>query len=90
MTSQIEQKCPDCGGEMEEGFLFERADMALIVSRWMKGVPNDYGTPFFGHGIKLPPPEAECRSIQSFRCRLCGLLKQYALQRVEPPRWGRP
>lgn len=90
MTSQTEHKCSDCGGEMEEGFVFDKSEAAILVPRWLKGTPESYGKPFLGAGIKRPSREADCRTVQSFRCGSCGLLKQYALQRAEPPGWGRP
>jgi hypothetical protein len=89
MTKQKEHKCSECGGLMEEGFIIDRSRAGIMVSRWLQGTPERYGNSLLGAGIASPKKNAECRYVQSFRCHLCGFLKQYALERAEPPGWGR-
>lgn len=54
--------CPECGSEMEEGFIKDSTYGARLVSSWVKGPPEGS----FWKGIKISGKER--RTIQSFRC----------------------
>ena len=69
------KKCPDCGGEMVEGFLLGKR-----VPRWLRGSPEStWG------GVLTK--DKECRSVETYRCAKCGLLRFYANTEVDPPSW---
>jgi len=81
--------CPDCGGQMEAGFVFDRAGGALLVQRWLKGKPepgwlqSEAVAGYSGKGH-------ECRLVETFRCDDCGLLKSYAIKETDPPTLTHP
>ena len=66
-------KCPKCGGRMEEGFILEHVNACRHVSRWVEGKPE---ISFF-MGARVDGRVQ--LQIQSFRCVVCGLLESYAL-----------
>lgn len=61
-------KCPKCGGEMEEGMLPDRAESFVWKEhlRWAKGL-NIAGL----HA-------KEAKNVVSYRCKKCGYLENYA------------
>ena len=71
------KKCPDCGGEMVEGFLFTHG--AEPVPRWVKGSPEKSAWAI------VKAKGKECRSVETYRCAKCGLLRSYANTEVDPP-----
>jgi len=76
--------CPDCGGIMEEGFIFDRTGGALLVQRWLKGKPERgwlQSEAVAGYSAK----GRECRMVETFRCGDCGLIKSYAIDETDPP-----
>jgi formate dehydrogenase maturation protein FdhE len=73
------KKCPDCGGEMVEGFILDLADSALRVPRWLRGSPERSAWT----GVKTK--DTECRPVETYRCTKCGLLRSYANTEVNPP-----
>ena len=73
-----ERKCSECGGAMEEGFILDKSYGASLISRWLKGHPESGW-----QGAKTKGKE--CRSIETWRCVECGLLKSYAIEEVDPP-----
>ncbi len=73
------KKCPDCEGEMVEGFILDMTYGGQLVPRWLKGQPESSiwtGVKTKGH---------ECRSVETYRCVKCGLLRSYANTEVDPP-----
>ncbi len=65
-------KCPNCEGRMQEGFILDVA-VDRLVSHWVSGKPEASfwtGTSLSGR-TRYP--------IQSFRCTGCGYLESYAL-----------
>ena len=66
-------KCPKCGGEVETGFLLERAHYnAALVTQWVSGPPEKS----FWTGLKL---DARARyDVTTCRCKTCGFLESYA------------
>ncbi|HEY0321170.1 MAG TPA: PF20097 family protein [Pyrinomonadaceae bacterium] len=74
-----QKKCPACSGELEEGFIFDKSSALVLVQRWIKGSPESS----IWQGTKTS--DKECRSVESWRCVQCGLLKSYAIKEVEPP-----
>ena len=65
-------KCPDCGGEMVEGFVIDMAYGGGVVPRWVKGRPQ------WSWWSGLKRKGVECRAVETYRCVGCGLLKSYA------------
>jgi hypothetical protein len=78
------KQCPDCRTEMIEGFILDMTDGGQLVPRWMEGAPEKS----FWTGVKTKG--RECRSVETYRCVKCGLLRSYATTEVDPPNiWGR-
>lgn len=76
---EIEQRCPKCDGEMQQGFLLDSADGgARLVSRWVEGPPQKS----FWLGTKVNLEDAI--PIGTFRCKSCGFLESYAQRRFAP------
>lgn len=77
------KKCPDCTEEMVEGFILDMAHGGQLVPRWIKGRPEKS---FWGD---VKSKGRECRSVETYRCAKCGLLRSYAETEVDPPGiWG--
>ena len=72
------KKCPDCGVEMVEGFIVDLST-AKHVPRWIKGGPEKSAW----SGLKTKG--RECRSVATYRCPKCALLRSYADTEVKPP-----
>ena len=69
-----ERKCPKCGGDMEVGFLRDRARGNLSQpAEWMEGAPE---TTWFG---TLKMGSSTRYAVEAFRCEKCGFLEQYAV-----------
>lgn len=66
------EKCPKCGGRMEEGFVLDQSHAARLVSCWVEGTPE---MTFFGNAKIFDRTK---RDIRSFRCVACGFLESYA------------
>ena len=73
------KSCPDCEGEMVEGFILDMTYGGTLVPRWLKGKPEKS----MWTGIKAKGKE--CRSVETYRCVNCGLLRSYATTEVDPP-----
>ncbi|HET9950494.1 MAG TPA: PF20097 family protein [Candidatus Eisenbacteria bacterium] len=66
-------RCPKCKGEMEPGFLLDRADADLPhAAEWMEGAPEKS----FWTGLKTKGKERF--PVRTHRCRECGFLESYA------------
>jgi hypothetical protein len=59
---------------MEQGFVFDYASGARLVSQWAAGAPLKS----FWVGTKLP--EEKLVPIGTYRCSACGFLESYARQ----------
>lgn len=70
-----ESRCPKCKGEMQEGFIVDRADSPRsgLVSSWVAGEPKKSSLEGVDVDGKTLYP------VQSFRCRGCGYLESYAI-----------
>ncbi|HWT00910.1 MAG TPA: PF20097 family protein [Pyrinomonadaceae bacterium] len=77
------KKCPDCEGEMVEGFILDMTYGGQLVPRWIKGTPE---MSFWAGGAKTKGKE--CRSVETYRCVNCGLLRSYATTECETSIWG--
>jgi hypothetical protein len=77
MTTTEKGVCPDCGGEMVEGFTLQPAPGGYVISRWIKGHPHKS----WWRGVQTK--DAECRAIETYRCQQCGLLKSYATTEMD-------
>jgi len=76
----VEKKqCPDCRAEMVEGFILDMTYGAQLVPRWLAGRPEKS----VWTGVKAKGKE--CRSVDTYRCVKCGLLRSYATTEVDPP-----
>ncbi|NOT49414.1 MAG: hypothetical protein HOP17_16945 [Acidobacteria bacterium] len=71
--------CPDCSGVMVEGFILDMTYGGRLVPRWLRGKPEES----IWTGVKTSGKE--CRSVESYRCEQCGLLRSYANQEVDAP-----
>ena len=71
--------CPDCDGTMVEGFILDMTYGGRLVPRWLRGTPESS----VWRGIKTAGKE--CRTVLSYRCEQCGLLRSYAETEVDPP-----
>ncbi len=65
-------RCPNCGGEMVQGFLFESEGPNRVVSTWVEGPPEKS---WLG---SAKVPKDTCIPVGTFRCSGCGFLKSYA------------
>jgi hypothetical protein len=68
---------------MEVGFTLDKSYGATLVSRWIKGEPEDGW-----HGAQTKG--RDCRAIETWRCAGCGFLKSYAIKEVDPPGFLNP
>lgn len=75
MPSRVERvpvpSCPDCGERMERGYRLDHGHNRNYPEKWVEGEPM----PSFWHGVKKAPT----REIVVFRCKRCGLLRDYAV-----------
>jgi len=64
--------CPDCNGEMEEGFLLDQTHGGRVPLSWIAGdVEKSIWT-----GTKI---KGRARwELTAYRCPQCGLVKSYA------------
>lgn len=62
------KKCPECGGDMEEGFVVDHTYGGAVSSKWATYVKA------FGIFTKM----GNSKSIITYRCTKCGFLKSYA------------
>jgi len=77
------RSCPDCGGDMTLGFILDMTYGGQLVPRWVKGSPEK------SMWTVIKAKGKECRSVDTYRCVKCGLLKSYATTEVDPPGlWG--
>ena len=75
------RQCPDCRVEMDEGFILDIG--AQLAPRWVEGQPEIS----IWTGVKAKGKD--CRSVETYRCPKCGLLRSYATKEVDPPSvWG--
>ena len=67
------RECPKCQSSMAEGWVLDSAHGgARAVSSWVEGAPD---RKWWGIQLgKIKPLD-----IQSWRCKRCGYLEQYAL-----------
>jgi len=79
-----EIKCSDCGGEMVEGFILDTSFASQRVVRWFGGQPQK---DLLG---SVKTKRMECRSVQTYRCVACGLLKSYATTKIDPDNESTP
>ena len=76
--------CAECGGKMEAGFIFDRTGGAIIMQRWLKGMPESgwlQKEPVLSYSAR----GRECRMVETYRCTGCGCLKSYAIKETNPP-----
>jgi DNA-directed RNA polymerase subunit RPC12/RpoP len=64
--------CPKCSGKMQEGFIYDQAYGASLVSRWVQGPPEKS----LLSGVKLKG--RKMIETRTFRCDKCGFLESYA------------
>lgn len=68
----VPEKCPKCGGRMEEGFVLDQSHLTRFVSCWVEGSPEKT---FLGN---TKVSDRRQRNIRSFRCVACGFLESFA------------
>jgi hypothetical protein len=72
-------RCPDCNGEMEEGFVPDFSDGQVKQTFWHPGKPE--GQTFFGMKGVDPSIKYELNKmvpITTYRCKKCHVLRAYA------------
>lgn len=70
------KKCPKCAGNMESGFMIDRAGPAANrQAQWLDGPPTPN---FWRHGVKMHGREPV--PVTTFRCEGCGYLESFAIQ----------
>ena len=77
--NRTKKVCPDCGVEMIEGFILDMTYGGKLVPRWIKGSPEK------SSWTGLKTKGKECRSVETYRCSKCGLLRSYAETEADPP-----
>ena len=81
--SSVKKSCPDCREEMVEGFILDMTYGGQLVPRWLEGRPEKS----MWTGVKAQGKE--CRAVETYRCRKCGLLRSYGVTEVDAPSiWG--
>lgn len=75
--------CPDCEKQMEKGFIFDYTILGALPISWHPDDPVSAGGSFFGIKTKTRTKfvrieESRIRTIISYRCPECGLLRSYA------------
>jgi hypothetical protein len=65
-------QCPECGGEMEGGFIADLSEASVLQQTWVRGVPEKR---WFG-GLKVD--RKNCAPVRTNRCKKCGFLKSHA------------
>ena len=77
------RECPDCRVEMVAGFILDRTHGGQLIARWIEGPPEIS----IWSGVKAKGKD--CRTIVTYRCAKCGLLRSYATNKIDPPgTWG--
>ena len=66
------KNCPKCGAAMIEGFIADTTHGGASVATWREGEPKKS----FWVGLKLSGTTAH--EIETWRCRRCGYLENYA------------
>ena len=72
-------QCPDCGGEMEQGFIPDASYMSVWQTCWHRGAPE--GKTFLGVDAKslgINYDADKMLPVTACRCTGCGLLKFHA------------
>ena len=59
-------KCPKCNGEMEEGFIVDKAHLGVGTK------------PMWATNIKFFGGPQNKHNVVSYRCKSCGYLESYA------------
>ena len=83
--SNTARTCPKCSGSMDEGFVLDASRGGALVSRWLKGLPEDSA---WHEGVRAKGHE--CRLITTHRCNMCGFLESYACLETTPPDFFHP
>ncbi len=70
-------KCPDCGSEMEEGFVPDQGYVTVHQAAWHRGKAEpEISFGLFRSGVRHDKHETV--PIIAYRCTTCGLLRFYA------------
>ena len=74
------QKCSECGGELETGFVPDVSIATPFKTSWHRGEPDEKKRilDFMQYGPDVKYDRSQLIAIQTFRCTQCGLLKMYA------------
>ncbi len=69
-------ECPDCGAQMEDGFIPDSAFQGYLQTHWHRGQAEEPSV--FGFSLGKQIDESEMIPVRTFRCPACGLLRSYA------------
>jgi len=77
-------KCPDCGGELENGALLDGNDQGALIQRYAKvdSLPAD-----FPKKVIMSPVETnfkDVRRVLAYRCTKCNKIQIYAQEVFVP------
>lgn len=73
-------KCPDCGGEFEEGCILDHTYGAVAIQRYARSDMPDVGNKLV-MGIN-EGKYYDVRKVVTYRCKKCNRLFPYALDTV--------
>jgi hypothetical protein len=65
-------RCTECGTEMEAGYIPDLTYGTVLPQKWANGAPKYQWLA----GIRFD--KDNCRAVDTYRCKSCGLLKSYA------------
>ena len=69
----LQHACPRCGGQMEPGIMLDHAYLMYRQAEWAKGEPQRS----IWFGVRSFPT----LKVDTYRCKACGYLESYALER---------
>ena len=73
------QKCTDCAGELETGFIPDITLGAALQTSWHRGEPDDKTMlDYLKHGPGVKYERSQLIAVRALRCKQCGVLKLYA------------
>ena len=79
----VEVQCPDCGTEMEQGFIPDATQGAVVQTCWHRGTAESKTFLGIETGTGIKYDRTNMVPVTACRCTRCGLLKFYAKPKDE-------
>ena len=76
-------QCPDCGTEMEQGFIPDATQGAVVQTCWHQGTAESKTFLGIETGTGIKYDRTNMMPVTACRCTRCGLLKFYAKPKAE-------